>query len=92
MGPSALLPIRKEGVLWIFIALKNPSPWPGLNPQTLGPVASTPRRLCLGSRRREGTDTRQFGMQVFHPNTDSSLGYQLEWALARSGVRVLSVL
>jgi hypothetical protein len=31
----------KEGVLWIFITLKNPSPWPCLNPQTLGPVAST---------------------------------------------------
>jgi hypothetical protein len=31
----------REGVLWIFIALKNPSPWPGLNPRPLGPVAST---------------------------------------------------
>jgi hypothetical protein len=31
----------KECVLRIFIALKNPSPWPGSNPQTLGPVAST---------------------------------------------------
>jgi hypothetical protein len=33
-----------------FIALKNPSPWPGSNSQPLGPVASTltntpPRRL-----------------------------------------------
>jgi hypothetical protein len=28
-------------VLRIFIALKNPSPWPGSNPQTLVPVAST---------------------------------------------------
>jgi hypothetical protein len=40
----------KEGVLRIFIALKNPLPWPGSNPQPLGPVASTltttpPRRL-----------------------------------------------
>jgi hypothetical protein len=26
----------KEGVLQIFIALTNPSPWPGPNPQTLG--------------------------------------------------------
>jgi hypothetical protein len=26
MGPCALLPIREEGVLWIFIVLKNPSP------------------------------------------------------------------
>jgi hypothetical protein len=28
-------------VLWIFIALKNPSPWLGLITQTLGQVAST---------------------------------------------------
>jgi hypothetical protein len=40
----------KEGVLQIFIALKSHSPRPGLNPQPLGPVASTltttpPRRL-----------------------------------------------
>jgi hypothetical protein len=41
MGPPALPPIREEGVLWIFIALKNPSPWPGLNPRPLSPVAST---------------------------------------------------
>jgi hypothetical protein len=41
MVPPALLPIRKSGVLRIFIALKNPSPWPGSNPQTLGPVTST---------------------------------------------------
>jgi hypothetical protein len=41
MGPPALLPIRKEGVLRIFIALKNPSPWPGSSPQPLGTVAST---------------------------------------------------
>jgi hypothetical protein len=35
-----------------LIALKNPSPWPGLNPQSLGPVASTltttpPRRPAV---------------------------------------------
>jgi hypothetical protein len=41
MGPPALLPIRKEGLLRICIAVKNPSPWPGSNPQLLGPVAST---------------------------------------------------
>jgi hypothetical protein len=41
MGPPALLPIRKEGVPRIFIALKNPSPWLGSNQQPLGPVAST---------------------------------------------------
>jgi hypothetical protein len=32
----ALLPIREEGVLRIFIALKNPSPWLGSNPATFG--------------------------------------------------------
>jgi hypothetical protein len=30
----ALLPIREEGVLGIFIALKNPLPWPGFEPAT----------------------------------------------------------
>jgi hypothetical protein len=39
-GPPALLPIRK-GVLRIFIALKNLSPWQKSNPQPLCPVAST---------------------------------------------------
>jgi hypothetical protein len=32
----ALLPIREEGVLRIFIALKNPSPWPGFETATFG--------------------------------------------------------
>jgi hypothetical protein len=32
----------KEGMLRIFVALKYPSPRLGLNPRTLGPVASTP--------------------------------------------------
>jgi hypothetical protein len=46
----ALLPIREEGVLRNFIALKNPSPWPGSNSRPLVPVAGTltttpPRRL-----------------------------------------------
>jgi hypothetical protein len=31
----------KERVLWIFIAHKNPSPWPGFNTRPLGQVAST---------------------------------------------------
>jgi hypothetical protein len=31
----------KEGMLQIFISLKNPLPWLGLNPWTFGPVAST---------------------------------------------------
>jgi hypothetical protein len=32
----ALLPIREEGVLRIFIALKNPSPWSGFETATFG--------------------------------------------------------
>jgi hypothetical protein len=32
----ALLHIREEGVLRIFIDLKNPSPWPGFEPATFG--------------------------------------------------------
>jgi hypothetical protein len=41
MGHPALIPTQKEGVLRIFIALTNPSPWPGSKPQHLGPVART---------------------------------------------------
>jgi hypothetical protein len=48
MGPLALFPPLKVGVLWIFIALKNLSPRLSLNPQNLGPMASiltiTPQR------------------------------------------------
>jgi hypothetical protein len=49
-GTSGFTSHPKEGVLRIFIALKNPSTRPGLNPRPLGPVASTltttpPRRL-----------------------------------------------
>jgi hypothetical protein len=49
-GASGFTSPPNEGVLRIFISLKNPSPWPGLNLQTLGPMASTvtitpPRQL-----------------------------------------------
>jgi hypothetical protein len=42
--------VPKEGVLRIFVALKNLSPRLGLNPRTLGQISSTliiilPRRL-----------------------------------------------
>jgi hypothetical protein len=52
VGPPALLPIRKEGVLRIFIALKNPSPWPCSNPQPLSPVAN---KLATTPPRRQGS-------------------------------------
>jgi hypothetical protein len=50
VGPSRFTSLE-EGVLRIFITLKNPLPWPGSNPQPLGPVASTlttapPSWLC----------------------------------------------
>jgi hypothetical protein len=28
--------MREKGVLRIFIVLKNPSPWPGFEPETFG--------------------------------------------------------
>jgi hypothetical protein len=40
-GTSGFTSHPKDGVLWIFIALKNPSPRPVLNPRPLDPVAST---------------------------------------------------
>jgi hypothetical protein len=52
-GPFGFTSHPKEGVLRIIIAPKNPSPWPGPNPQPLGPVASIltttpPRRQFTG--------------------------------------------
>jgi hypothetical protein len=61
MGPPALLPIREEGMLLIFVALKNPSPWPGSNSRPLGPVAST---LTVPPRRQAG-DYRQLQQPVW---------------------------
>jgi hypothetical protein len=40
-GISGFTSHPKEGVLRIFIAVKNPWPWPGLNPRALSPAAST---------------------------------------------------
>jgi hypothetical protein len=37
-GASSFTSQSKEGVLRNFIAIKNPSPGPGLNPRPLGPV------------------------------------------------------
>jgi hypothetical protein len=61
----------KEGVLRIFIALKNPLPLPGLNPQPLGPVASTltttpPRRRLIHTVKRHGLSPGQ----IFHRYLD----------------------
>jgi hypothetical protein len=59
MGPTALLPFLKMccGYIYIYI-LKNPSPRPGLNPRTLGPMASMitirpPRTLIHGVSIRQ---------------------------------------
>jgi hypothetical protein len=64
-GTSGFTFHAMEGVLRIFIALKNPSPRPGLNTPPLGPVASTLtttplRRLqsSCTSKRCEGIGTR----------------------------------
>jgi hypothetical protein len=40
-GTSGFTSHLNEGVLWVFIALKNPSPWLGLNPRPLRPVVNT---------------------------------------------------
>jgi hypothetical protein len=40
-GADVCISPPKESVLRIFVALKNPSPLPGLKPRTLGPMATT---------------------------------------------------
>jgi hypothetical protein len=54
-GTSGFTFHPKEGVLRIFIVLKNPSPRLGMNPQPLGPVAS---KLTNISPRRTSTHTK----------------------------------
>jgi hypothetical protein len=51
IGPPALLPNRKTGVLRIFITLKNPFPRSGINPRPLCSVANT---LTTTPPRRHG--------------------------------------
>jgi hypothetical protein len=75
MGPPALLPMREEDVLRIFIALKNQSPWPGSNPRPLGPVTGTltttpPRRRLKGLRKTPKT----LGQDSRYPGRDLDLG------------------
>jgi hypothetical protein len=50
MGLLALLPLQRKVFCRFFIALKNPSLWPGLNPRTFGLVAST--RTVTSPRRQ----------------------------------------
>jgi hypothetical protein len=57
-GNSSFTSHPKEGVLRIFIALKNPLPHSGFNPQPLGPVASTLTTMATsqsyGKTERDG--------------------------------------
>jgi hypothetical protein len=49
-GPDGFASPLKEGMQRVFIALKNPLPWPNLNTQTLGLVVSM---LTIMSLRRQ---------------------------------------
>jgi hypothetical protein len=60
-------------VLRIFIAFKNPSPRPGLNPRPLVPVASTltttPPRWPHRGTRTIGWETRIVDVTQYHPGS-----------------------
>jgi hypothetical protein len=58
MCPPALLPIRRKACCGLFIAIKNPSPWPGLNPRPLGPEASS--LTTTPPKRLHNIDTRNW--------------------------------
>jgi hypothetical protein len=47
-GTSGFTSQPKENVLWIFIAIKNSSPRPGLNPRPLGPVKVKVKKKSKG--------------------------------------------
>jgi hypothetical protein len=69
-GTSGFTFQPKEGVLPIFMALKNASPRPGLNPRPLGPVAST---LTATPPRRLG-----YGYNTTHTQTDTLYATRLK--------------
>jgi hypothetical protein len=76
--PSGFTSPPKEGVLRIFIALKSPSTWLGLNPQTLGPMASTltilrPRRLRLEENIVLNLEDIFWDVDFFHLVEDKSI-------------------
>jgi hypothetical protein len=80
MGPPTLLPIREEGVLRIFIVLKIPSPWPGSNPQTLGPVAST--LTTRPPRRRVRKVCREpFRVEIWHAQQGGGIRSRAMWRI-----------
>jgi hypothetical protein len=84
-------------VLWIFIALKYPYPWPGLNPRPLGPVASTltttpPRRLRLNLLQRLHRTHIPYFVKAGKPNSTDTTLYILEAFLpARPHVETLDL-
>jgi hypothetical protein len=80
--PPILLSIWKEGVLCIFITIKNPSPWPGSNPRPLGLMVSTlttiPPRQLYNKDNREAN----FGMEE-SPVFSFCWLYQSLWILLK---------
>jgi hypothetical protein len=54
----ALLPIREEGVLRIFIALKIPSPWPGFESATFGSSGQHTNHYTIKATIRKYKDTK----------------------------------
>jgi hypothetical protein len=76
--PSVFTSHQNGGVLRIFfIALKNPSPWPGLNPRPLGPVAST---LTTTPPRRPDSSTGNKSDKS--PHEQKSIRKQVLWSVS----------
>jgi hypothetical protein len=71
-GTSGFTSHPKEGVLRIFIAIKNPSPQSGLSLRPLGPVTST----------LTATPPRRLIFEVTYKRSEKPLGFvkRFEWA------------
>jgi hypothetical protein len=74
LGVSGFSYPPKENKLRIFIALKNPSPRTGLNPQTFGPMAST---LSLTTPRQLNNLTQKLIFQKVFLNGLSLVQFSL---------------
>jgi hypothetical protein len=70
-------------VLRIFIAFKNPSPWPGSSPQALGPLASTltttsPRQHIKGRAQTDSVGKQGSQFHILGCHAQFLLHYVLQ--------------
>jgi hypothetical protein len=93
MGPTALLPLRRKCVLWIFITRKNPPSYneilrllkdfnKGIPPLALTNIKKTPALLVVKKKIKGSKTQGNFCKPITEPGSQSP--YQKTWRTRRS--------